>query len=240
MISRRHPPRIPPAIPPDLLPAAWFVGQSELCGRRAKGQWRRRAADQFMMTDEEYLSWVAEGGARCERALKILFERHGARLKASFRRHECSDEDAADLLQETFIRIVRAASSFRGDAKAGTWIWSIAHNCLRDHWRGRQDAISLDTMKEEDGDRWELSLGVTEPEHEHRAMQECVNRAFAAFGKRHPDNAEALRLATVEGWSMEELAQVLGRTLGATKEFLSQCRKRMRPFLERCREFLAA
>lgn len=195
------------------------------------------------MSAEDYLRLLGSGGAAAERGLKGLFDLYAARLKGFFRRQGCSDEDAADLLQETFVKVVRAAPSFRFDSQASTWIWSIARNCLNDRWRSRRNGEpieSLDEMKEIDGDAWELSLGTSEPPHELLEMKNCVRLAFVEFAERHPDSAQATLLAAVEGWTMDELAQALGRTVGATREFVSQCRKKLRPYLARCRELLPA
>lgn len=190
------------------------------------------------MSAEGYLKLVSSGGAEAERGLKGLFDLYAARIKGFFRRQGCNDEDAADLLQETFVKVVRGAPAFRFDSQVSTWIWTIARNCLNDHWRSRHDTESLDEMKEADRNAWENSMGVSEPEHELTEMKDCVRKAFFDFAERHPENAQATMLATVEGWTMEELAKTLGRTAGATCEFVSQCRKKLRPYLERCREFL--
>ena len=198
------------------------------------------AATIIKMGAEDYLRLLGSGGAAAERGLKGLFDLYAARLKGFFRHQGCSDEDAADLLQETFVKVVRAASSFRFDSQVSTWIWSIARNCLNDRWRSRREADSLDEMKESDGDDWELSLGSSEPPHELLEMKNCVRQAFVEFAERHPDSAQATLLAAVEGWTMDELAQALGRTAGATREFVSQCRKKLRPYLARCRDLLPA
>lgn len=192
------------------------------------------------MSAEDYLRLLCSGGPAAERGLKGLFDLYAARIKGFFRRQGCSDEDSADLLQETFVKVVRASSSFRFDCQVSSWIWSIARNCLNDRWRSRRDTASLDEMKETDGDAWELSLGSSEPQHELLEMKNCVRQAFAIFAERYPDSAQATVLAAVEGWTMDELAHSLGRTVGATREFVSQCRKKLRPYLERCRELLPA
>ena len=208
-------------------------------GRGASGG-ALAASTIIKMSADDYLRLLGSGGQAAERGLKGLFDLYAARIKGFFRRQGCNDEDAADLLQETFVKVVRAASSFRFDSQASTWIWSIARNCLNDRWRSRHDAESLDAMKESDGDAWELSLGVGEPQHDLLEMKNCVRQAFVDFAERHPDHAQATLLAAVEGWTMDELAQTLGRTVGATREFVSQCRKKLRPYLERCRELLPA
>lgn len=192
------------------------------------------------MTPEQCLADISAGGRHIERGLKGLFDLYGRRIKVYFLRHHLTEEDAADLLQETFIKVIRSAAQFRHDAQAGTWIWAIARNCLNDHWRSRHECVSLDQIREENGDAWELSLGVVEPEHESLDIRNCVRHVFEEFSRRFPENAMALHLATVEGWTMEELGVFLGRTANATKEFVSQTKKRLRPFLEHCRELLAA
>ncbi len=95
---------------------------------------------------EQCLNWIAQRGSHGERGMEILFRAYGTRLKAFFRRHRMSEEETADLLQETFIKVYRAAGQFQGQAKASTWLWSIARNCLLDHVRARQPAESLDEM----------------------------------------------------------------------------------------------
>jgi RNA polymerase sigma-70 factor (ECF subfamily) len=190
------------------------------------------------MNPEQYLAWIAQGGIQGERGLKQLFDLYAARIKTFYRRRGCSDEDAADLLQETFIKVFRSAGQFRSDAKVSTWIWSITRNCLIDHWRAKDPASSLDALMEEGDSEWELAVGSVEPAHESLDLSNCVQQAFLEFAGRHPGNAQALQLATVEGWTMEELGEFLGRTANATKEFVSQCKKRLKPFLQRCKEFL--
>ena len=192
------------------------------------------------MTPEQFLADIAEGGRHVERGVKGLFDLYGARMKAYFHRHRLSDEDASDLLQETFIKLVRSAAGFRHESRVQTWIWSIARNCLNDFWRTRCDHESVEQIQEDDGDAGIARLGTVNPEHEAMALRHCVRRAFEEFSRDFPENATAIQLAAFEGWTMEELGSFLGRTANATKEFVSQCKKRLRPYLEHCRELLAA
>lgn len=195
------------------------------------------------MTDqpshEECLRWVAQRGPRAERGMEILFHAHGARLKAFFRRHRMSEEETADLLQETFIKVYRAAGQFEGQAKASTWLWSIARNCLLDHVRARRPVESLDELMADGGFEPESA-----PERacaaERLGMRDCIERGFDAFGEQHPDRAEVMRLVVFEEWSMNDVAAFLARTPAATREYISQCRKRLRQFLDPCRDLLEA
>lgn len=186
----------------------------------------------------EWLRRVALGGKVAEQGMEQLFRLYASRIKAFFRRHRMSDEEAADLLQETFIKVYRSADKFQGQSKVSTWIWTIARNCMLDYLRSRKTNESLDELLE-DGDS-AAALFVQHEDADQGHIQDCVQRGFIAFANSFPDRAHAMRLAAFEGWDMEELAGFLSRTPAATREYISQCRKKLSPFLEHCRDWLGA
>ncbi len=186
----------------------------------------------------ESLRLIAMGGKVAEQGMEQLFKLYASRIKAFFRRHRMSDEEAADLLQETFIKVYRSADKFQGNAKVSTWIWTIARNCMLDYLRAKKPHESLDDLLEE-GDSVE-ALVAQQENTDQGHIQDCVQRGFFAFAKSFPERAHAMRLAAFEGWDMEELAQFLSRTPAATREYISQCRKKLSPFLEHCRDWLEA
>lgn len=194
------------------------------------------------MTDEDrqLIDRIAAGGKTGEQAVAELFRRYAARIKLHFLRHRMSEEDAGDLLQETMMKIVRGAENFRSEAKVSTWIWSIAHHAMLDHVRRPAlDCDDIDALNEELGDRWQLAAvqSAQAASSERRAELErddCVETQFGEFSAGNPACGRALELKAFEGMSVRELADVLRRTEGATREFLSQCRKKLKPFLEPC------
>lgn len=186
----------------------------------------------------ELLRRIALGGKVAEQGMEQLFKLYASRIKAFFRRHRMSDEEAADLLQETFIKVYRSADKFQGNSKVSTWIWSIARNCMLDHLRSKRPHESLDELLE--GGVAVEAIVVEHESADHLHIQDCVQRGFIAFAKSFPDRAHAMRLAAFEGWDMEELAGFLSRTPAATREYISQCRKKLSPFLEHCRDWLEA
>lgn len=185
----------------------------------------------------EWLRRVTMGGKAAEQGMEQLFRLYAARIKGFFRRHRMSDEEAADLLQETFIKVYRSAGKFQGNSKVSTWIWTIARNCMLDHLRSNKTHESLDDLLE-DGDSVEALAVQGHEDHAH--IQDCVQRGFIAFANLFPERAHAMRLAAFEGWDMEELSKFLSRTPAATREYISQCRKKLSPFLEHCRDWLEA
>jgi RNA polymerase sigma factor (sigma-70 family) len=165
--------------------------------------------------------------------VSALYRDYRARLLAFFLRNGASREQGEDLLQEVFIRVVRNASTFRGEARVSTWFWSIARNCLLDDLRRARPEVHLDD------DGWSgIEAAAETPGTPERSVDDCVQRGFSAFARRFPERAEALRRVALDGWSIEEVAQFLQRTNGAAREYLSQCRKKLKAFLEPCRELL--
>ena len=64
-----------------------------------------------------------------------------------------------------------------------------------------------------------------------------MQEGLARFSEVAPDRAYALMLQ-MEDQSIDEIAAVIGRTNGATKEYLSQCKKKIKSYIEHCTELL--
>src|ERR1041384_2143744 len=80
-------------------------------------------------------------------ALNDLMERHATPVFHFLCRMVSNEDDANDLAQETFARVFRARASFRLNEKFSTWLFTIAANLARNHfrWRARHPNISLET-----------------------------------------------------------------------------------------------
>lgn len=83
-------------------------------------------------TDSELMRAVRDGDLAC---LGQLFERHHEKVFALAMRMSGSADAADDLVQETFLRILRYRESFRGDARFTTWMYRLARNVCVDHLR---------------------------------------------------------------------------------------------------------
>ena len=150
-----------------------------------------------------------------------------------------SPDEAKDVLQETLIKIVRGAASFGGHGTAKAWMWQVARNCLVDHQR-KQMSIAKREVAIND-DQWDsLAERPAEPKpaSPKNSVEECVAAGLDAFRIREPDRHLVLTLQ-MEGTSIEEIGYRIGRTMAATKEYLSQCRKKIQPFIAHCTDLLA-
>lgn len=164
--------------------------------------------------------------------IERLYHSHCGKLVRFFKRCGQSEALAQDLAQESFVQALRHLPQFDGRAQLSTWVWAIARNLLLAHLR--KQGRRVERVTDETGEPVELDALTSEPSGRLTDLQDCVRRGFAAFAQQHPERAQVLYLAAVEGWTREELAQFLGRTPHATSEYLSQCRAKLRPFLADC------
>ncbi len=165
------------------------------------------------------------------RAVERLYLEYGGRIRNYYRLHGASPADAENWLHETFVRVLRSIDTLRDHSRLAAWLWRTARNVMIDAMRSANRLPSVDgEMSETLCDKRD---GPVE-QLEHTQIDECVRRGFDRFAARYPECAQCLVWATVDGLTMQELAELIGRSEGATREYLSQCRKKLRPYLESC------
>jgi len=171
-------------------------------------------------------------------ALNDLMERHAAPVFHFLCRIVGNEDDANDLAQETFVRVFRARASFRTSERFSTWLFTIAANLARNHfrWRARHPNVSLDT---ETGEK-EQTLGSTLPANEQAPNEQALTaeraRAVrAAVGKLPEDLREAIVLCEWEEYSVAEAAAILETTPKAVESRLYRARQILR---ERLKQWL--
>lgn len=187
--------------------------------------------------DADCLEMIARGGAARRAAVNWLYNEYQPRFRLYFLKNRVPEAEAEDVVQDTFVSIVRFIDKFRSESDVAVWLWKVARNCLIDHVRrsGRKPhLVDVDLMEAQ---ATEASGQKNDP---GGGLDECVGSAFQAFSERDPERASALRLVAIEGWSGKEIAEYLGRTPGAAREYLSQCRKFFKPFLAPCQDYLQA
>nr|WP_204618930.1 sigma-70 family RNA polymerase sigma factor [Desulforadius tongensis] len=136
--------------------------------------------------------------------------------------------DASDLAQEAFIKIYQALGSFRGDSSFMTWIYHITANVCRDELRRRQkkQTISLDDdFQDKDNLPLILSLSSDKPgpeeEIERMELREQVQQCLNMLSDEH---RLILIMREMQQLSYDEIAKVLGCSLGTVKSRLSRAR----------------
>ncbi|MGA3142043.1 MAG: sigma-70 family RNA polymerase sigma factor [Verrucomicrobiota bacterium] len=168
-------------------------------------------------------------------ALNDLMERHATPVFHFLCRMVGNEDDANDLAQETFVRVFRARMSFRIDEKFSTWLFTIAANLARNHfrWRSRHPNVSLEAETGE----MEQTLGSTLPANEQAPNEQALTaeRAAAvrvAVRKLPEDLREAIVLCEWEERSVGEAAAILESTPKAVESRLYRARQILRARLK--------
>jgi RNA polymerase sigma factor (sigma-70 family) len=176
-----------------------------------------------------------EGGAAIERALQLLDRSYFAILFRESVRGLGDPESARDLVQDTFIKVWLRCATFQGDSELLPWIKSILRHGLLDRLRKATSDVALDTGEDQPGETQlriaELSAElIPRPDSEAARAQldDCFKRCWRRFETASPSHALVMTWIVEDGLTHEQIGELLGRTPGATREFISQCRKRAR------------
>lgn len=124
-----------------------------------------------------------------------------------------SPDDAADVVQEVFLKLPRASRRFRGAAPFGLWLRRLAANATIDQLRARRALVSLDEARLEAG---EVSLPADRIEAEQLLQ------------RLSPSARLVLLLHAVEGYTHAEMARLFGQSESYSKSLLARALGRLR------------
>jgi len=151
-------------------------------------------------------------------AYEQLYRLHVGRVVALCVRL-CKDRDIAeDLAQEAFILAWVKLHSFRGDSAFGSWLYRIATNTALSYLRKQkpfQNSIDIDDTAEES-----LPDGIAEKMDLEEAIAQLPDGARAVFV-----------LYSLQGYTHDEIAELLGIAQGSSKAQLHRARKLLRGFI---------
>ncbi len=167
-------------------------------------------------------------------AFAELFARHRDRLWAVALRTTGDREDAADALQDALISAFRRADSFRGDSAVTTWLHRIVVNACLDRLRRRKVRAAEPLPEDLEGHASRGSmLGTRDPRaaesdpEAHALAGERRDRVLAALDTLPADQKAALVLVDLEGYPVQEAAEILEVPVGTVKSRCSRGRARL-------------
>jgi RNA polymerase sigma-70 factor (ECF subfamily) len=180
----------------------------------------RRPADEPAISDAALVAACATGDGA---ALGALFERYQRQVERFVARLSwCNVTELADLVQNTFVEVQRAARGFQGKASVRTWIFSIAVNVARRHTRGE---YRRRTMLADARLRSPRAGAGVDDQVAHRQQLRSIERALAEL---RPELREAFVLCDLEDVRGAEAARALGIREGTLWWRLHEARKRLR------------
>jgi RNA polymerase sigma-70 factor (ECF subfamily) len=178
-------------------------------------------------------------------AFNVLVELHQAGAYAVALRMLGDPEVAADVTQDAFLSAYRAVGSFKGSSFKA-WLYRIVSNGCFDYFRaqGRRPTSSLEDTLEADRDADAASTGgdarlpqaLIDPtwDPERAALRaETVAQIEAALRRLVPEQRLALILSDIQGLPYEEIAAIMGTSLGTVKSRIARGRGHLRDILVR-------
>jgi len=140
--------------------------------------------------------------------------------------------EASDVVQEVFLKVFRNIGTFRGQSSLKTWIYRItvneAHNARRWFFRHRRKEVELDSGPE-DTRNWEDTIADSSRSPYDEALdREQHVMIEAALERINPIFREAVVLRDITDMSYEEIAEILGVSLGTVKSRILRGREALR------------
>ncbi|MBK8261453.1 MAG: RNA polymerase sigma factor [Nannocystis sp.] len=186
-------------------------------------------------SDEALMASFRHGDAR---AFEVLVSRHRRGLFNFLLRSVGNQSRAEELLQDVFVRVIRAKGRYEQTARFSTWIYTIARNiCVDESRRAKfRRTVSLDSPRRgRDGEEGASMLETTAEVQvgvDDAAMGPTLQSRLAAAIDRLPeDQREVFFMRQLSGLSFKEIGEVVGAPENTVKS-------RMRYALEKLREEL--
>ena len=146
-----------------------------------------------------------------------------------------NQQDAEEVTQDAFIRAHRGLVNFRGDSAFSTWLYQIATNLARNRywywWRRKRDqSVSFDAPVSSENDMTLADIIPAEVESpdDITVTQEFVSRIGQSMEKLSAKHREILILRNIKNLSYEEIAAILGISVGTVKSRIARARESLR------------
>ena len=159
-------------------------------------------------------------------AFEVLYERYHRRTYSLCLRMLNSQTEAEDLTQEVFIQLFRKIGSFRGDSAFSTWLHRLTVNQVLMHFRRRS---VKNERTSEDGEMPEQTVrGTANPGKMQVVDRIALKNAIAELPNGYRN---VFVLHDVEGFEHEEVARMMGISVGTSKSQLHKARLKLRGLL---------
>jgi RNA polymerase sigma-70 factor, ECF subfamily len=182
-----------------------------------------------VQTSDYALAQKAAGGDM--EAFESLYERHNRRVYSLCLRMTQNASEAEDLAQEVFIQLFRKIGSFRGESAFTTWLHRMTVNQVLMHFRKR--SVKLEQTTEEGETPVQVVKGTENPNNMPVVDRIALDKAIEQLP---PGYRTVFTLHDIEGHEHEEIARMLGCSVGTSKSQLHKARMKLRTLLRQQNE----
>jgi RNA polymerase sigma-70 factor (ECF subfamily) len=185
---------------------------------------------QANITEAEAIERAKQGD---EAAFETLYRLHKRRVYSLCLRMVSNPAQAEDLAQEAFLQLFRKIGTFRGESAFSTWLHRMTVNVVLMHLRKKNlPAVSLEETIETDEETQKKELGA-----EDIKLAGSIDRLQLqrAIDRLPPGYKTVFVLHDVEGFEHNEIAQMVGCSIGNSKSQLHKARLKLRDYLKSMR-----
>jgi RNA polymerase sigma-70 factor (ECF subfamily) len=200
--------------------------------------WRQEAAERPIKIDDRLL--IERGRKGDSAAIECLVLKYQNRIYNVVLKICADPDDAAELTQETFVKIIENLDKFEGRSSFYTWAFRIAVNLTLNYCQ-KNAKLAVRSLDSEEGSYdpqatralKELLSDDRSPDPAAMAQnKEAYEIAVQALRRLDDAQRTVLVLRDIEGMSYARIAEVLGIELGTVRSRLSRARTRLREILE--------
>jgi RNA polymerase sigma-70 factor (ECF subfamily) len=190
---------------------------------------RQRPAQPVALSEAEAIRLAQAGNAA---AFEFLYQLHGRRVYALCLRMMGNPADAEDLMQEAFLQLFRKIGTFRGESAFSTWLHRMTVNVVL--MRLRKKSLPTDSLEETldpDAENSGPKRDVGAPDLRLSGAVDRVNLE-RSIEKLPPGYRTVFVLHDVQGYEHNEIADIMGCSVGNSKSQLHKARTRLRELLQ--------
>ncbi len=177
-----------------------------------------------------------------EKGANELYKKLYQPLMGFYRQKRLNKFESEEVILSSLLKICTKIDTVKEPKKFRAWCWTIARNTLMDHFRKYKKyendiaEIGIDKDGEEYSrlDKIKIVTRVNK-ETEKEDTDQCVRLGLQEFAKAMPERAFVIQMK-LENLTNLQISERIGRTLAATKEYVSQSYKKLGPFIKHCEE----
>jgi len=168
-----------------------------------------------------------------ERAFEILVQRYRNPLVNFVFRYLGDYESCVDVVQETMIKVYRYKDTYQSIAKFSTWIYTIAGNLAKTELqrRKRRSILSINAFGKDNDEDYEIPDENYRPDTitDSGIKDEIIQKAFMKVSEAY---RKAVILRDIQELSYEEIADIMGITVGTVKSRINRGRAQLQKLLK--------
>lgn len=175
--------------------------------------------------DQYYITKIVAGDTK---AFAVLVERYKDLVFTLALRMLKNREEAEEVAQDTFIKVFKSLSKFKGDSKFSTWIYRITYNSCLDvlkKYKQEYPMVAIDEFTERQVANLDNAFDALAEKEQRQTIDDCLQRL-------PKEDSFLLTLYYFEEQSLDEIAKIVGLTANNVKVKLFRGRKKLASLLK--------